>query len=153
MNLFFREEYFSDGLIKELTPLTKLSWEEANCAPETTYDPDWEKYKQLNDADLLRLFTVRTEVDNDLVGYATFIVAPTLHTRNITFAVHDSMYILKPNRKNGTVKELVGFIEKEFIIDGINSMVVCVMTHRDFSNSLKQLGFKHSESLYIKRLK
>lgn len=153
MNYYFREEYFNPELIKEIAPLTEMSWREANCAPDSDYDPDWEKYTLLNEQNMLRLYTVRTEADGDLVGYATFFVSPTLHSKDIVHALHDSMYILKQNRKNGTVKSLILFIEKELTFDKIDTMVVCVMTHRDFSTSLKQLGFTHSESSYIKRIR
>jgi len=152
MNYYFTEEYFTEELIKEISPLTEQSWIEANCAPDTAYDPNWDTYTNLNDANVLRLFTVRTEADSDLVGYATFVVAPTLHTVGVVHALHDSMFILKPNRKNGTVKDLISFIEGELIIDGVDTMVVSVMNHRDFSNTLKQLGYVHKESLYIRRL-
>ncbi len=35
MNYYFREEFFTHELIKELSPLTEMSWREANCAPNT----------------------------------------------------------------------------------------------------------------------
>lgn len=148
MNYTFDEEYFSDELIQELSFLTELSWKEAACAPDSTYDPDWEKYTQLNEMNILRLFTVRME--GLLVGYLTFIVGPTLHSRNVMHALHDSMYILKHNRKNGTAKNLIIYAEDKLKQDGVNTMVMTVMIHRDFSVTLKQLGFKQSESSFIK---
>jgi len=152
MNYYFTEEHFTDELIEEIKPLTELSWREANCAPETNYAPDWDKYAMLNDKDYLRLFTVRTIVDSELVGYATFLVSETLHSSNVIHALHDSLFIYKPNRKNGTAKKLIEFVEKEFALNGVNTMVMSVMSHRDYSNTLKELGFTHSESNYIKRL-
>lgn len=152
MNYYFTEEHFTDGLIEEIKPLTELSWREANCAPETVYAPDWDKYTMLNDKDYLRLFTVRTILESKLIGYATFIVSETLHSSNVVHAMHDSLFIYKPHRKNGTAKKLIEFIEGEFALNGVDTMVMSVMTHRDYSNTLKQLGFKHSESNYIKRL-
>lgn len=148
MNYTFDEEYFSDELIQELSFLTELSWKEAACAPDAAYDPDWEKYTQLNEMNLLRLFTVRME--GLLVGYITFIVGPTLHSKGITHALHDSMYILKHNRKGGTAKDLIIFAEGRFVDEGVNTMVMTVMIHRDFSVTLKQLGFKQSESSFLK---
>ncbi len=151
MNYYFSEEFFNDALVKELSPLTELSWVEANCAPNTNYDPDWNKYTQLNELNILRLFTVRN-IEHELVGYITFVVTSTLHSSGVKHAAHDSLYILKPNRKNGTVKSLLEFIEKELKQDDIDTMEVSVMTHRDFSQTLKGLGFRHSESSYIKRI-
>ena len=150
MNYIFDEEYFSDDLVKELCFLTKLSWKEAACAPDSNYDPDWEKYTQLNEMNLLRLFTVRQ--DGSLVGYITFIVSPTLHSKNTIHALHDSMFILKLNRKNGTAKDLISYAEGKLKLDGVHTMVMTVMIHRDFSVTLKNLGFKQSESSFLKRI-
>lgn len=148
MRYEYQEEFFNDGLIMELSYLTEMSWNEANCAPDATYDPDWKKYTDLNEMNVLRLFTVRLE--GLLVGYLTFIVGPTLHSKQLIHALHDSMYILKPNRKNGTAKQLISFAEADFKREGVNTMVMTVMVHRDFSVTLKQLGFKQSESSFIK---
>lgn len=148
MNYEYKEEFFNDELIAELSFLTELSWKEANCAPESTYDPDWEKYTELNEANILRLYTVR--IEDVLVGYLTFIVGPTLHSKQAIHALHDSMYILKHNRKGGTAKDLISYAEVDFKNEGINTMVMTVMVHRDFSVALKQLGFKQSESSFIK---
>ena len=151
MNLNYKEEYFSDEIVNELAPLTKLSWSEADCIPNAHFDPDWEKYTQLNELNLLRLFTVRNQ-DKELVGYITFFVGPTLHSKNVHHALHDSMYILKPYRKNGTAKSLISFVENIFKDENVNTMIVTVMTHRDFSPTLKHLGFTHTESSFIKRV-
>jgi len=62
------------------------------------------------------------------------------------------MYILKPYRKNGTAKSLISYAEEIFKDEKVNTMIVSVMTHRDFSTTLKQLGFTHSESAFIKRV-
>jgi len=124
----------------------------ANCAPDTPYDPNWKTYSELNASDILRLYTIRTEADSELVGYATFLVHKTLHSKDTLHALHDSMYILKPNRKNGTVKNFINYIEKELTLEGVDTMVISVIKHRDFSGSLKQLGFVHNESTFIKRI-
>lgn len=148
MNYEYKEEFFNKDLIDELGFLTEMSWKEANCAPDADYNPDWEKYTELNEANILRLYTVRFE--DLLVGYLTFIVGPTLHSRQLVHALHDSMYILKHNRKGGTAKGLISFAEADFRREGVNTMVMTVMVHRDFSVTLKQLGFKQSESSFIK---
>lgn len=151
MNLQYKEEYFDNEIVNELSPLTELSWSEANCAPAAHYEPDWNKYIQLNEMNLLRLFTVRN-LEKKLVGYITFIVGPTLHSKNLKHALHDSMFILKPYRKNGTAKSLISYAENLFKEEKVNTMIVTVMTHRDFSPTLKQLGFTHTESSFIKRV-
>jgi len=150
MSYVFDEEYFNDELINELSFLTEMSWKEAACTPDSIYDPDWEKYTQLNELNLLRLFTVRQH--GLLVGYITFIVSPTLHSKNTVHALHDSMFILKLNRKNGTAKDLIAYTEGKLKLDGVHTMVMTVMMHRDFSVTLKNLGFKHSEASFIKRI-
>lgn len=146
----YREEFFSEALINEIAPLTVLSWEEANCSPGTPYDPDWDKYTALNEMDLLRLFTVRNDKD-ELVGYVTFMVSSTLHSKDITQALHDSMFILKPYRKSGVAKALLEYTEKEFKSEGIDMIIMMVMCHRDYSSTLKALGYKQTEMTFIKR--
>lgn len=131
-----------------MSPLSELSWYEANCAPNAEYDPDWEKYTQLNELDLLRLFTVR---DNGvLVGYITFMVSPSLHSKNDIHALHDSLFILKEKRKYGTAKKLIMYAESKLKESKVNTMVITVMKHRDFSPTLKELDFEGFESSYIK---
>lgn len=151
MSYIFSEEYFNDELIQEISFLTQLSWKETNCSPYADYDPDWEEYTSLNEMNLLRLFTVRSE-ENELVGYITFLVAPTIHSKGVIHALHDSMYILKQHRKNGTAKNLIEYVEKELKQSNVIMMMITVMTHRDFSPTLKELGFVKADTSYIKRM-
>ncbi len=145
------EEFFNEALIKELSPLTEQSWREADCAPDAEYDPDWEKYVTLNEMDLLRLFTVRSR-SGQLLGYVTFFVSTTLHSRKTLQALHDSMFILKAHRKEGAARELLEFAEYELKNEGVQIMIMMVMCHRDYSSTLKLLGFNQTEMTFIKRL-
>jgi len=151
MSRKYQEEWFSKKLIEELAPLTELSWLEANCSPDTEYDPDWERYTELNELGILRLFTARDSV-GELIGYLTFIVGPTLHSRNCVQALHDSFYILRNHRRNGTAMGLIKYAENEFKNDGISMMIMTVMLHKDYSYTLTHLGFTKTEMTFIKRM-
>ena len=146
-----REEYFNEALIKELKPLTKLSWDEANCAPGMPYDPDWDKYMQLGDMELLRIFTLRSD-SGELMGYITFLVSTTLHSRSTLQALHDSFFILKARRKSHAARDLLQYAEKSLTFDGIEMIIMMVMLHRDYSSTLTELGYHQSEMAFIKRI-
>jgi len=148
----YREEFFTEAMITELDPLTRQSWAESKCSPDTPYNPDWDKYAALNEMDLIRLFTVRDEQDA-LVGYVTFFVSTTLHSKETVQAMHDSLFILKAHRKGHTVEDLLMYCENEFKGEGVSMMIMTVMCHRDFSSSLKSIGYSQTEKTYIKGIR
>ncbi len=148
----YREEFFTEAMIAELDPLTQLSWAESACSPDTPYNPDWDQYAALNEMDLIRLFTVRDDA-GALVGYITFLVSTTLHSKDTVQALHDSLFILKAHRKGSTVEDLLAHCEDEFKSEGVSMMIMTVMCHRDFSTLLKNIGYTQTEKTYIKGIR
>lgn len=105
---------------QEAAPLFRAHWQEiARHREQVALDPDWERYQRLEDAGTLLAVTMRQAWR--LVGYATFLVAPHLHYRQIRVAGQDMIYIEPGYRAGGFAYcALVRFCDAELAARGAN---------------------------------
>lgn len=136
---------------EDAAPLLEKHWEEIALNKDTIkLNPDWDAYADLEDVDILRVFTAR---DGDkLVGYFVTFVKAHLHYKDHLFAYNDILFLSKDYRKGYTGAKLMKFAEKCLKQDGVSVLVVNTKRHRPFDVLLKWLGYTHIENLYSKVL-
>ena len=112
--------------------------------------PDYEAYGRLQVAGLLRCITVRE--DNQLIGYAIFIVQPHLHYRSCKTAFEDIYFLRKEERKGRVGIRLFQFAEDVLKKEGVDRIVMHTKIHMDNSRLFDYLGYKLTDKLFTKIL-
>lgn len=104
----------------EAEPLFRAHWEEiARHREQVALDPDWARYQALEDASTLLAVTMRQAWK--LAGYATFLVAPHLHYRQIVVGSQDMIYVAPEFRRGGFgYCALLRFCDAELARRGVN---------------------------------
>jgi GNAT superfamily N-acetyltransferase len=76
---------------------------------ETPFDPDYQRYKELEARQQFVLFTVRNGLE--LVGYLQYYVFRDLHTQGVYQAREDAFFLNKKHRGHGIAPKLLSFAE------------------------------------------
>jgi len=148
--LTFQQERFSDA-IDEAQPLLVDHWHEIALDKDTVpLEPDWEKYRRLEQAGLLNVTTARD--DGRLVGYACYIVAPSLHYRSLSVADSDVFFLSREHRRGAAGLGLLRAAEDHLVAAGVGRIVNRVKIHHDVGPLFVRLGFRPIEHVYSKRL-
>lgn len=136
---------------EEMAPLLECHWQEvAGHKEEIKLNPDFDKYKELANADALCCTTMRK--DGKLVGYFICIVYPHIHYKETVMAFNDAVFILPEHRKGNAAFNMFKFAEDELRNMGVTKMVVNVKLVHDFGKLLERLGFSAFETVYDKIL-
>ena len=137
---------------EELIPLLEEHYKEiAAYQDKINLAPDWKKYKQLDEAGILNIFTMRDK--GILVGYYICMVLPNLHYSEDLYSVND-IVLIKPeyrNQLNGV--ELFLYVEEEMLKLGVSVMTMHMKTSLPFDKLCEGLGWDYMERLYTKCLK
>ncbi len=136
--------------IEELKQIIPAHYDELCVAKDFPLEPDWEAYGRIYVAGMLRCITARTE--DELVGYALFIVQPHIHYRTCKTAFEDVYFLKKEYRLGRTGIRLFQFAEEALRADGVNRIIFHTKVHLDNSRLFEYLGYKHTDKLYTKIL-
>lgn len=137
---------FLDGL-KLLFP---THYEELCVTKDFPLDPDYEAYKRLGDARMLRCITLRA--DGELIGYIIFIIQPHLHYRSCKTAFEDLYYVKKEYRRGRVGIRLFQYAESVLKGIGVNRVILHTKIHMDNSRLFEYLEYKLTDKLFTKLL-
>jgi len=137
-------------LLPELERLFPEHYEELCVTKDFPANPDYEAYRRLGEAGMLRTITCR--VDGELIGYIVFIVQPHLHYKDCITAFEDLYFIKKEWRKGRLGIRLFQYAEKVLKERGVNRIIMHTKVHLDHSSIFEYLGYKHSDKLFTKML-
>jgi GNAT superfamily N-acetyltransferase len=112
--------------------------------------PDYEAYGRLHVAGMLRCITVRE--DNELIGYALFIVHPHLHYKSCITAFEDIYFLKKEHRKGRVGIRLFQFVEDVLKREGVHRIIMHTKIHMDNTRLFEYLGYKLTDKLFTKIL-
>ncbi len=136
----YRDERYCQ-CINEIVPLFTNHWKEiANHQGVIPLDPDFDKYQNVEDNNMLRIYTARD--DGKLIGYFISFVSPHMHYKSTIYALNDIMYI-DPSYRGSTV----GFrLIKGAMVDlksncGVDKLVIHMKVTHEFRKLLTKLGF------------
>ena len=147
MEHVYAQERLTDNLVKELEPLVTFHHAEVSTFKDMDVCPAWDKYLAMDNAGMLRIYTVRGE--GKLIGYAFFILGPHLHYRYSVQAVEDALYIQPEHRGYG--KHFMVWCDNQLRECGAQVIYRGVPTTNDYSRILLILGYKPLEQMYSRR--
>lgn len=87
-----------------------------------------------------------------LVGYAIFFVNHNLHYSTSFQAVQDVLYFDKHLRGQGLGFKFIDWCDQQLKADGVQVVYHHVKTKFNFGPLLEELGYKHIENIYGRRL-
>lgn len=111
-------------------------------------EPDWERWFQLQDMDMFRLFTARK--NSRLIGYIFLFIAPSFQYKTHLFAVVDMIYVRKQNRASGAGYYLLKYAEDYIKQLGVSVMGISTTVDAPFDKLLNRLGYELRERSYSK---
>lgn len=138
------------AFVEEMKVLFPLHYEELCVTKDFPLSPDYDAYKRLADAGMLRCITVRAE--EEVIGYAIFIVQPHLHYMTCKTAFEDIYYIRPDFRKGRVGIRLFKYAEEVLKGIGVNRIIMHTKIHMDNSKLFEYLGYKWTDKLFTKIL-
>ena len=143
------QEHYCDALRDELLPLIVRNWRESpSYVPGVDADPDWQRYRLLDEAGAVLCLTVRKA--GALVGYLVAFSHSSLHHRTIRCAQIDGFYILPAFRF--AARRLYRMAEDHFIAAGITHVGWTVDRNSRLQALAQALGFRADETVMEKLL-
>lgn len=150
MGMHFNQESLA-VVINDVEPLLREHYDESSTDKAVLpLDPDWPHYYSLEEIGVLKIFTAR--MAGDLVGYAAFFVWPHHHSRLVTIAVCDVIFMRPSYRIGAGVCRFLRFIEQRMKDAGVKKVLFTVKTHVDWSPLLERVGYRLEEIGFTKVL-
>jgi len=145
-SVVFQVEKFSKAQ-PEIADLCVEHYEEiANHKDTIPLDPDWERYRQMEDAGMLSLVTAREE--GKLVGYSIFFIAPHMHYKSTLAASNDVVFLKSTHREGSTGIRLIKEAERVLQELGVHKVVWHVKPKKNFGVVLQRLGYQEEEQIW-----
>lgn len=138
---------------EEIEPLLESHWKEvAWYQDDVKLNPDWNTYYSLQEADSLVVFTLRNN-EEQLVGYASFVVNWMLHYKNHKIADNDVVFIVPEYRKGRTAYSFLKGVYKALEDMGVSIITTKMKSDNEFHGIMKRMDFDLMEYNYTKLVK
>ena len=138
-------------VMDEVAPLICRHWEHIALDKDTIpLKPDWDVYKNLQDLGKLNITTAREA--GELVGYAVYIVAQSLHYSEEVFADADIFWLSPEHRKGTAGMRLFKHAEASLKDSGVTKVFNKVKLHFDVGRVFERMGYQPIERVYAKGL-
>jgi GNAT superfamily N-acetyltransferase len=142
-----------DQVVDDIRPLLRDHWQELATYHDVPLDPDFDAYAAMEKAGRLRIFTVRGEGNQPLVGYAIYFVSPHHHYKMTKWAISDIILIVAEHRNLGLGHGLFDFLEDALRAEGVEVMyTMAKLKHPELSLLLELRGHEKNEVIHAKRL-
>lgn len=113
-------------------------------------DVDWDLYQKMENADKLRIFTVRDVTS--LVGYAVFILGRSQQRKSLRAAHEEVLYIAPDFRGGGAAIDLMEFAECELKKEADIVIYHAPAANPAFGIVLRRRGFKRYAEYFAREL-
>jgi hypothetical protein len=135
----YRVEKMMD-VLDEFKNLSVHHWMEiANYQDKIPLEPDWDKYRKIEEAGMLMFMTVR--VSGSMVGYCAFIITPHLHYKSCVTAMNDLVYV-RPEYRGFIGAKLIKESERTVVALGAKRVIWHVKPgDRDWRSVLEKMGY------------
>lgn len=135
--------------LDEIKPLLEKHYEEvAMYQDKIEFNPNYERYEELDELGLLHIVTARDE--GVLVGYFVSFLMPNIHYQDHTYAVNDIVYIQEDLRKTKVGLEMFKYAEEQMKDLGVSVMTIHMKTAMPFDSLCEGLGYNYAERNYSK---
>jgi GNAT superfamily N-acetyltransferase len=147
--------FAKERLLDIIPEVEKLMWDhwrqiKADRAGAGAPDPDWTRYRIIEEAGLLHCFTARDEA-GELVGYLTYFLTPSMHYRTVLQAEDDAFFLRADHRKGLAGVRLFRFAEGELRRLGAKRAWAHVKEDFDVGPVFERLlGYRLAEKRYCK---
>lgn len=150
MTLRFGQERV-DEVIGDIQPLTRKHYLEIAHYPDIELDPDYPRYRAMEAAGVLRIYTARK--DGRLVGYAIFALCPALHYKGSLQATCDILFIDPEQRRGlGIGGALLSHCDLQLAREGAQVVYQRTKAAHNFSNLLEAKGYTLVDLVHARRL-
>jgi len=136
--------------LDEFEQLFPLHYEELCVTKEFELEPDYDAYRRVAQAGMLRCVTVRN--DDELIGYVIFFISPHLHYKSCVTATEDIYFVRKDFRKGRVGIKLFQYAEQVLRHCGVQRIVMNTKVHLDNSKLFEYLGYKMTDKVFTKIL-
>ena len=111
-------------------------------------DMHWDLYRFIERAGNLVCFYAHE--GQEVAGYALFMLQPQLHSKRVSSASNDAVFIRKISRKGWNGIKFIKYCDQQLRQIGIRQIVWQVTPQVDYSRVLQSLGYKKFSTLYTK---
>jgi predicted acetyltransferase len=136
--------------LPEMQKLYPLHYDELSVTKEVPLEPDYDAYRRMADAGMLRCIICR--VDEEVIGYIIFIIQPHLHYKSCMSAFEDVYFIKKEYRKGRVGIKLFQYAEKVLKHIGVKRVSMHTKVHADNSRLFEYLNYKWTDKTFTKML-
>lgn len=136
----------------EILPLCARHKDEIAHYQDIDLNVDVEKYEQLERMGVVKLYTVRSLPDWQLIGYEVVMVSPNLHYRDSVQAKVDVLYIAPEFRRGRLGMKLIDYVDSMLRDQGVAVTYQHVKHSHDFGPLLKRLNYESIETIWGRRL-
>ena len=149
-----------EQVLPEMSSLNELHYDEiATHKDLKVLKPDYDKYLEMERLGMLRVFTVRNQVEErgittmaegryrgDLIGYFVTFISPHMHYSDCIYALNDILYI-HPDYRGGTVGYRLFKEAMQDLRDNTEATILCIhmKVEYPFRQLLGKLGFSLTE--------
>lgn len=139
----------AQDVLHEMIPLLELHWREIAHYKDIPLEPDAERYFMMQDAGMLRVFTVRDQL-NGLVGYGVYIINTNPHYSSSKQALQDILFIRPEHRGRGG--KFITWCDEQLKADGCQVVYQHIKKAHNFGPMLERHGYELVDLIYAKRL-
>lgn len=140
-----------DRVAEEIKMMLPAHWQELAVYKDIPLDPDYDLYRTLDRAGILKIFTAR--LDSELIGYSIFVVKRHPHYRGHSWAMNDIVWVHPSHRSAGVGGAFVLFWDAQFRHLGVDVVHVnAKVAEPALMYCLKSCGYATVECGLEKRL-
>ena len=141
-----REAY--DSYLPDVLALYEQHWLEV-CWRRDKFNlaPDHAKYRALEKAGILRIYTARES--GIVVGYALFMVSQHLHYKDIKVAVNDLFFVSPDRRGEWLGVKLLKFARDSLRAEGVQAWTLRMKKNLSWDAIAKRAGLEEVDRVWL----
>lgn len=146
--IYAQETY--DQVIESIKPLLEEHYGEIAKYHDIPLEPDWSCYRAMETLGILKIFTCRDEVSNQLQGYGIYMVKKHLHYQSCLVGQQDILFITKEKRGQGG--RFILWCDAELKKMGVQMTIQHIKADHNFGKMLERFGYELMDLIYARRL-
>jgi hypothetical protein len=138
-----------DACWDESRDLLKINNDETGAIRGEEFAPNKDRYKQIEELGLLRLFTMRDA--GKLVGYCVMFISHHMHYPTTLWAHQDVLFVV-PEWRGFAAIRFIRTIDRALKESGVKYVIRQVTTKKNFSRTLVRMGYEELETSFMRGL-
>lgn len=135
----------------QIDHLLEQHYEEVTHHRDIPVGCDFDKYQRLESAGVLRIYTVRVALE--LVGYAIFTVATSMHYKSSLQSRQDTLFLSAPYRKGLTGYKFMKWVDAQLESEGVQIVYQHGKFVKNIESIFERLGYEPTYYVYMKRFR